>query len=122
MPPAALTNQLLLDPRWLLGGTCKDPSVRNHHAWNQILTVTSEKQEVFIQRVLTLHDISLRRSGKSTPVRLSLAEWLAECDRMCLLTFVAHEMKRATDDNGHQVFTKETLDTVVNRIVEGSLG
>ena len=79
------------------------------------------KQELFIHRVLFLHEVATRRAGKASSVRLSLQEWHAECDIMCLLGYVLSEMKRCVDGNGDRLFSNDVLDDICKRAVEGTL-
>ena len=81
--PAAFNRDTIVDTRWLVGGL---PKLTNG-AWYQILQMTPFKQELFLQRLFHLHDISTRRAGKASLVRLSPDQFSLECDRMCLQAF-----------------------------------
>ena len=96
-PPAAFSNVLLLDDRWLLGGQPRDAGARTCHIWCQVLTVDFLKQELFVKRILFLHDVACRRAGKACSVRLPLTEWLTECDRMCFVSQVLALMAYLVD-------------------------
>ena len=89
--------------------------------WSGILTVDEMKQQLFIHRVLFLHAVATRRAGKASSVRLSLQEWQAECDKMCLLGYILSDMKRCVDGNGDRLFSEDVLDAVCKRAVEGIL-
>lgn len=76
---------------------------------------------MFVHRVLFLHSIAIRRGGKAATARLSLQEWNAECDRMCFAMYVLQVMEKIKDDMGNPLFSKDILDKVGLRAVEGSL-
>jgi len=78
----------------------------------------SAKQRLFIERVLFMFGISARKSKTGT--RLTLAEWNAECDRMCLAGHILREMSVASDDQGDQLFP-DIMDAVRTRTIEGYL-
>ena len=74
---AAFGKDTLLCSRWLLQATRAGFSDR----WHEILEVTSDKQRLFIARVIFLHTIMLKKqTSKSQPVRLSLSAWMHEVD------------------------------------------
>lgn len=123
LTPAALSNVVLLDPPWLLGGESKEASGRGCHLWSEILRVTESKQQLFIERALMVHEVAVRRAGKSlSNVRLQLAEWNAEVDRMCCVAYILEEMSRLHDEDGELLFQKDTLESIRNRALEGYLG
>ena len=119
--PAAFTNAVLCDARWLIGGQSADPKVRSNHVWNDILSMDDAKQLVFLHRILYLHDLATRRAGKSAPVRLTLQEWAVEADRMALGTYILKAMSLLEMDDGSKVFDDAILETVKVRLLEGSL-
>ena len=84
------------------------------------MTVDSEKQKLFMHRVLFLHEVATRRGGKSSNLRLSLQEWNNECDIMCFLAHVLLVMKTCVDDMGNRLFSAEVIDKTAERAVEGS--
>ena len=75
--PAAFGRDTLLCPRWLLEST--KPGVND--LWHEILRVTEPKQNVFIDRVIHVHQIMVQRqTSKSQTVRMTMAQWLQEVD------------------------------------------
>lgn len=120
--PAAFTNQLLLDIRWLVGGMSRDPNSKKSHIWTELLRVTPEKQCVFVQRVLFLHDLASRRGARSASSRLNIQEWGIECERMIFLSSMVLHMSVVTDDHGGRIFSDEVVRSIVLRCVEGWLG
>ena len=110
--PAAFNRDTIVDTRWLVGGL---PKLTNG-AWYQILQMTPFKQELFLQRLFHLHDISTRRAGKASLVRLSPDQFSLECDRMCLQAFILEQME-ATPDS----FTEDTVQKIRLGMIEGKL-
>ena len=104
-----------------MGGGPRDVSARRCHLWSAILTVDNDKQRMFVHRVLFLHGIATRRGGKAATVRLAIQEWDLECDRMCFAMHVLKAMEKSTDGMGNPLFSKDILDKVGVRAVEGSL-
>ena len=119
--PAAVSNALLLDERWMLGGTTRNPDAKNLHAWHTILKVNEGKQIMFIQRVFMLHEIASKKGGRASTNRLSLSDWQLECDRCCLLTHILQEMSKTVDDDGTRLFPDDLLTSLAKRVVEGTL-
>lgn len=76
---------------------------------------------MFVHRVLFLHAIAIRRGGKAATARLSIQEWNLECDRMCFAMHVLKAMEKSKDDTGNPLLSKEIMDKVGARAVEGSL-
>lgn len=119
--PAAFTNQLLLDGRWMLNSTSRDPNAKSIHLWaEKILKMTPNKQCLFINRVLLLHEVASKRGGKSSNSRLSLAEWHQECDRACILGYIIDAMTEKTDSMGELMFAKDAIESVLQRSIEGT--
>ena len=79
------------------------------------------KQELFVKRILFLHDVATRRAGKACSVRLPLAEWLTECDRMCFVSHVLSAMAHLKDAHGNYVFDNPIIESLLKRAVEGNL-
>lgn len=118
--PAAVNNVLLLNERWMLGGATTNPSAKNLHAWHPMLQVDKDKQLVFIQRVLLLHEIASKKGGRG--IRLSLNGWNLECDRCCLMLHILDAMSHETDELGNKLFEDDLLSKLVTRVIEGPLG
>ena len=117
--PAAFTNAVLQDERWLLGAVSKD--VAGSHLWTNVLRVTPSKQPLFINRILFLHSLAMRRGGKSS-LKLSLQDWQTELTRMMLLSHVWENMCSASGSDGNQLFDKNLLDKLLKNIIEGLPG
>ena len=84
--------------------------------WHDALKMNATKQELFMDRVLLLHKIALKkRAGKSSNVRLSLAKWESEANIMAVLGHVLQEM-----DNRPTMFKPEHLVAASQKILEGS--
>ena len=119
--PAAFTTQLLLDGRWMLNSTSRDPNAKASHLWaEKILKMTPNKQCLFVNRVLLLHEVASKRGGKSSNSRLSLAEWQQECDRACILGYIIDAMGQKTDSMGELMFAKDVIESVLQRAIEGT--
>lgn len=118
----ALSNNVLVNSRWLIGDSPKDNRARQSHLWASILTVNEGKQCFFLERIFFLHEIAVRRSqGKTTGLRLTQQEWDAECDRYCLLASVLQQMESALDPKGNRLFSDEVMRSLVRRGIEGPL-
>ena len=100
-------------------GEPKDANARGSHKWNPILKTNDKKQVLFMDRILFLHAIAVRRAGKASTVRLSLQEWVVECDRMALACHCVEEMRTMCDDMGNALFAHNVLEKILNRAVEG---
>lgn len=101
-----------MDTRWLLGGLSRHANGN----WYHMLQMTPIKQELFLERIFHLHDISTRRAGKASVVRLAPDQFALECDRMCFQAFVLEQME-ATPDS----FPADTLRKVRLGMIEGKL-
>ena len=120
---AAFSHNILLNGRWLLGGTPKDAKARQSHAWSTLLTVSEQKQELFVERILFIHELAVRRGAKSmATLRLSLSDWDLECDRFCVLGAALGHMEAALDDKGERLFSNDLIDALCRRAIEGILG
>ena len=76
-----------------------------------------EKQLLFMERVLALHKVALkRRSGKATSVRLTLKQWITECNAMAALCHVLVEMTKQPS-----TFSQDKLIAARTRVLEGCL-
>ena len=82
--------------------------------WHQILFVTESKQLLFLKRLFLLHDIQVRRGGKSCVTRLAPQQWNEEVERMCLQGFLFEQMQADPEK-----FPAETLASVELGMVEG---
>lgn len=116
-----MSNQLMLSERWMIGGTTLDSQAKKLHTWHSILKVDEDKQSLFIQRVLMLHEIASKRGGKSSSNRLSLNDWNLECDRCCLLGYILMSMETEVDEKGDKLFDDALLLSLGRRAVEGTL-
>ena len=94
--------------RWLIGSVAKTSS----GLWHQILMVTEFKQVLLLDRLFYLHDIQLRRAGKSCITRLSGDQLTLEIDRMCLQGFVLAQMESFSDEFPPDVVAKVRLGMV----------
>ena len=84
--------------------------------WHDVLKMTATKQELFMERVLLLHKIALKkRAGKSSNVRLTLSKWESETNIMAVLGHVLQEM-----DNRPNLFKPEHVKAASQKILEGS--
>ena len=111
-----------MDDRWLLGGTSKDQRVKSSHEWSNILKIDPDKQALFLERVLYLHDLASRRGGRSASLRLGPAEWATEVDRMALAAHIMNLMRSCRDPDGDLLFCPADLRKFLDRVVEGLLG
>ncbi|CAE7208972.1 unnamed protein product [Symbiodinium sp. CCMP2592] len=83
--------------------------------WHEILKINNVKQELFMDRVLLLHRVALKkRAGKASNVRLSLAKWDAETNIMAALGHVLQEM-----GNQPSMFSPEHLKAARAKVLEG---
>ena len=112
----AFGRDTLTDHRWLLGGV---PRV-SHSSWHTILSMNTEKQLLFMRRIMLLHNLGSKRAGKAASVKLNLSDWNAECDRMCLLGHLLQAMHDTTADDGRPLFDAPLLATLVKRCLDGS--
>ena len=96
------------DTRWLIGSVAKTSS----GLWHQILMVTEFKQVLLLDRLFYLHDIQLRRAGKSCITRLSGDQLTLEIDRMCLQGFALAQMESFSDEFPPDVVAKVRLGMV----------
>ena len=82
--------------------------------------MNEDKQGLFMDRVLFLHGVALCRAGKASVVKLSIAEWNSECDKMCCISYMG-EMARLHDDDGNLLFDDGTVASIRQRALEGYL-
>lgn len=104
--------------RWLLNGS---PDAVGNPLWHSILTVDGNKQLLFLKRILFLHARASKRGGKAAACRLSLGDWNAEVERMCLAIYIMDQMLTATSHDGKNLFDEATLDKVSKRTIHGFL-
>ena len=95
--------------------------MKSCHLWNDILKVNADKQFLFIKRIMLLHEVASKRGGKSSSVRLSLADWNVECDRCCFIGYVLESMESALNQDGEPLFPPTVLQAVLQRAIEGIL-
>ena len=74
---------------------------------------------MFMKRVLALHQLSTKRGGKAANARLSQSDWNVEADRMAVMSYVIHEMRTATADDGSELFPPDIIEKLLKRAVEG---
>ena len=117
--PAAFSNAVLADERWLVGAVNKD--VAGSHLWTNVLRVTKTKQEIF-KRILFLHALNVRRGSKASATRLSVSDFYSECQRMMLLAHVFEHMEAASDPEGQQLFPDDLLQKIKKNMMEGIPG
>jgi hypothetical protein len=118
--PAAFSNAVLADERWLLGAVSKD--VAGSHLWTNVLRVTPTKQEIFIKRILFLHALGVRRGNKASTIRLTVSDFYSECQRMMMLAYVFECMEVASDPEGKQLFGEDVLVKIKKNMLEGIPG
>ena len=107
----------------MLGGISQDPAAKNLHNWHQVLKVDRKKQVLFMHRVLLLHIASKKGGpGRASSNRLSLENWVLECDRACLVGHILQDLASACDPMGAAAVTEETIDSIALRAVEGTFG
>lgn len=82
----------------------------------------SEKQTLFMERVLFLFEITKAKAGKAQTLRLSLQQWLVEADVACLAGDIMFMMGRATNADHVILFPVETMKLVRQRFIEGTFG
>lgn len=105
----------------MLKGMSKDPSVKNSHLWTTIMTMNRLKQQLFMGRVLMLHEIATKQGGRATVPRLSLNDWIALADMCCVLGHILECMDRKLDGFGNRMFKEDLLQSIVKRAIEGTL-
>ena len=109
--PEAFAKETLLSNRWFLGQSAP----QSDGIWHMVLTMSEAKQEMFLERIMMLHRIALKkRSGKATPVRLTLRQWEQEASIMAALGHVFFEMC-----NNPSTFNPEQLASARVKIMEG---
>ena len=115
---SAFHKDTLLSARWYLGSTSNGAQ----EPWYTLLRVTPATQLLFLQRLLQVHERTLRkRTSKSQSCRLPLPKWDREVEIVTLLGSVHELMVKAVDPSGKSLFSKEALEDVSRRILEGSL-
>ena len=115
--PAAFSQQMLLNGRWLLDGV---PSGVDG-LWYDVLKMTSAKQYIFISRVLFIYEVAKRKAGKAQILRISPSDWDVEADICCFAADVMESMRVARDENNMQIFATDLLTTLLNNFLEGYL-
>jgi hypothetical protein len=81
--------------------------------------MNENKQVLFIERVMLLHNVASKKGGRASLARLSLAEWQVECDRCCVIACVLETMQASVDDDGNRMFTSSVIENLFQRAVEG---
>ncbi|CAK9059815.1 unnamed protein product [Durusdinium trenchii] len=97
-------------PQWLVGSA---PTSGCNALWHSILTVSPEKQVLFLRRVFFMHERAVQRKAKATAVRIPTLE------RMCLMQHVLQEMRLAVHDNGTPVFEPDMIQKSEKRALDG---
>lgn len=118
LPLPAFSVQTLTSTRWLLEG-CADGV--NNPLWHTILTMDEKKQDLFMQRVLFLHNRASRRGGRAASSRLTASEWNNEAERMCTACFIFEQMAMAVSHTGEKMFAGDVLQKVIKRCIDGCL-
>ncbi|CAK9065321.1 unnamed protein product [Durusdinium trenchii] len=103
----------------MLGGSSRDPSIKSMHLWSSILTMDDAKQNIFIQRVLMLHEIALKQGGRASIPRLALSDWNTLADQFCFLGHCLKHMWEKTDSSGNRMFNDALITSICKRCVEG---
>lgn len=83
--------------------------------------MNAAKQELFVERVLFLHSLAVRRGGRYGNLKLTLNDWNAEADRMAFVGYVLEKMTESCDSNGDPLFKADVLQRVRVRALEGYL-
>lgn len=120
LSPVALTNQLLLDGRWMPNGATRNTTAKSMHLWSTILTMTERKQLFFVHRFLLLHEIA-QKQVRASHARLTLQQWNDECDKCCLVAHIIEYMEAKTDSNGQRMFDDDVINKLLDRAIEGTL-
>lgn len=81
------------------------------------------KQQLFMSRVLFLHQLAVKRVSVQTTsaVRLSSQSWESEVEMACLGEWVFAKMEQELDSEGVRVFTPKVIDNCRARFIEGYL-
>ena len=115
VPLPAFSLHTLTSNRWLLGQSCVGADAH----WHDILLVDPQKQMLFMERILFLHERAYKRSSRAVVPRLALTDWCAEADKMCLAAHVIREMCRTLDQHGNRLFDTDVLKKVTKRTLDG---
>lgn len=83
--------------------------------------MTADAQNLFLHRIFYLHEIATRRAGKASSVKLTLAEWVCEADKIVVLAHVLSQMSDATDSHGDRLFPDALISKLFHCVVEGRL-
>ena len=120
---AAFTNSFLMDPRWLIGGQSKSAKARASHTWNSILEFDNLTQQLFLERVLSLHALATRRGAgaKSATLRLTPQELGDEADVIALATFVLQALHALKTADGERAVGDDEMEKIQDRMLEGNL-
>jgi uncharacterized protein (DUF924 family) len=78
-----------------------------------------KKQDLFMQRVLFLHNRASRRGGRAASSRLTASEWNNEAERMCTACFIFEQMAMAVSHTGEKMFAGDVLQKVIKRCIDG---
>lgn len=119
LAPSAFNAQTLTSTRWLLDAV---PDGVDSPLWYSILTVDQKKQQLFMARLLFIHDRACKRGGRGASNRLSLPEWNNELERCCLMFYILDQMEMAADHAGNVMFDEKTMEKASKRAIEGHLG
>lgn len=85
--------------------------------------MTEKKQELFVERVMLLHGLAIRRSSvHSQNVRLSAAQWSKEVDTACVGQYILEQMADARDAQSKEVFDEKAIELARTRFLEGPFG
>ena len=92
--------------------------------WADICKMDSPKQELFLERILFLHQLAVSRTTSSSQsVRLPLGQWEKEIEICCTAGYVLKSMAEHVDPDllNTRVFSDEMIKQVKNRVIEGKL-
>lgn len=94
----------------------KEPSVVGPRAYCH-----GRSQQLFLSRIFLLHEVALRKGGKSSALRLSLGDFQRECDRCCVIAHVLEAMLVAAAPDGSPLFDPDIISQMTQRAIEGIL-
>ncbi|CAK9101499.1 unnamed protein product [Durusdinium trenchii] len=115
-PLPAFSAQTLTSTRWLLDGCAEGI---DNPIWHNILKVDAMKQELFMNRIIFLHNRASKRSGKAASCHLAISEWCSEVERMCLAHFIHEQMGMAVNSDGAPLFEESAKSKVLKRTIDG---
>ena len=118
LPRAAFGREHLLGERWLLGSRANGMD----GCWAEISLIDTKSQELFLERVLFLHNLAISRAtSASQPVRLPIAQWEKEIEIACVASHVLNAMKDCIDSENcnARIFSDDVIKQCRARVIEG---